>query len=84
VVNKCMGLKKGEKPILLARLLITSVSREPLQSIEHEDVVAEGFAGSPIFGAPSLFIEMFCRHMKVTPGTVVTRIEFEYVSSNEN
>jgi len=73
-VEKCMGLKKGERVCVLAEIEIISVSREPLAAITAEDVVAEGFP----HWTPSQFIEFFCRSMKVTPERELTRIEFHY------
>jgi len=36
-VNKCMGLRKGEKPLLLANIRVVSVRREPLNAITQDD-----------------------------------------------
>lgn len=72
--EKCMGLKPGEKVRQLAVIRITSVRRERLEEITAEDCALEGFPDM----MPEEFVAMFCRHMKVTPDTPVTRIEFEY------
>lgn len=80
-VNKCMGLKKGEKAIDLAVLEVVSVHREQLKAIEgrFSETLAEGFPFDHPKSWPSEFIAMFCEHMKCTPETEVTRIEFRYV-----
>lgn len=75
-VRKGMGLKKGEKVEVLARLRVVSVRRELLSSITQADVDKEGF--------PHLntlqFIAMFMKHMGQRRGDpLVTRIEFEYL-----
>lgn len=72
---KCQGLKKGESVERLARLRVVSVRRERLDAIDQADVIAEGFPGM----TPAEFVSMFTTHMRCTPETLVTRIEFEYV-----
>lgn len=71
-VDKCMGLKKGEKSKVLAELVVVSVRKERLDSIDQQDVVREGFPSR----TPSWFVEFFCRSMRCDPGTVVNRIQF--------
>lgn len=72
--EKCQGINAGEL-VRLGVIEIISVSREHLLFITDTDVIAEGF--------PKLnrqqFIVMFCDHMKCTPSTEVTRIEFRYL-----
>ena len=81
-VVKAMGLKKGEQVERLAEIEVVSVTREPLSAIEDypDDVRREGFHDMD----PARFVEMFCSHMsgKVTPETIVTRIEFRYVEES--
>jgi hypothetical protein len=74
-VNKCQGLRNGEKPIIFGTIRILDVRREPLWKINKEDCKKEGFP----YTGPSDFIEMFCKSMKCDSNTIVTRIEFEYV-----
>ncbi|BDD88714.1 hypothetical protein [Desulfofustis limnaeus] len=74
-VEKGMGLRRGEKVVRLGLIRIVSVRAEQLAAITDADVVAEGFPDKD----QEWFIEMFCRHNRVVPGTVVNRIEFEYV-----
>jgi len=82
-----MGLKPGEKICVLREpLRVVSVRREPLSqmTIDTEYGLAEcereGFAEHPAYKCPSEFVVMFCAtHKGCTPGTEVTRIEFEYV-----
>ena len=74
-VHKCMGLKRGESPRVLAFLEVTSVRREPLYHISQVDVGREGYPGM----SQGAFIQKFCVAMKCTMDTTVTRIEFKYV-----
>lgn len=75
-VRKCMGLKKGERQHVLARIRVKDVRREPLaRASVLGEATREGF--------PELegykFVEFFCRAMRCTPSAEVTRIEFEHV-----
>jgi len=81
--TKCMGLRKGEKLEKLALLYITSVTKEPLSRMILDgdygasEAAKEGFPG----WSGEQFVEMFVEHMptKFGAGTLVNRIEFEYV-----
>lgn len=72
---KCMGLKKGEKPVRLAPIRVTSVTQEELRLCTTADAAREGFPQLTGEG----FVSMFCGHMNCGPTQVVTRIEFEYL-----
>lgn len=76
-VEKGMGLRKGETITELGIIRIVSIRRERLKAITQEDVQREGFL-------PEVsrfdFIRMFCAHMGVKPGALVTRIEFEKIA----
>lgn len=84
-VRKAMGLKKGEKPEVLAVIEVVSARRERLDAIDEADCIAEGF---PLY-TPDEFTAMFCAHAKVQtamagtrkmqPHDLVTRIEFRHV-----
>ncbi len=75
-VEKCQGLKKGEKIQPLCKIQVILVDREPLDDIIREDVIKEGFPEMTC----EQFIKMFCKsHKGCTPSTIITRIEFEYV-----
>ena len=78
-VQKCMGLKFGERPRQLAIIRITAVRREPLYLITAQDVTREGYAGR----SRAWFIRKFCAAMKCSAHDNVTRIEFEYVTDSE-
>lgn len=67
-----MGLKKGEKQVEIGRLVVTNCTREPLNAIEVDDVVREGFPEMTRLD----FINMFCREMRCGPCDTVNRIEF--------
>lgn len=75
-VEKCQGLKKGEKIKVLGEIEIVSVWFEPLYSITKDEVIKEGFPDM----SPSEFVEMFCKtHKGCDPDTEITRIEYGYV-----
>lgn len=75
-VNKCMGLKKGEKARILGTIRVKSVRREPLfAASERHEPALEGFPGM----SGQEFVAFFCSSQKCTPMTEVTRIEFELV-----
>ena len=77
-VVKGMGLKKGEKvQRIRGPLRIVDVRREQLNRI-YKELAGATREGFPLM-LPINFIDMFCKHMKVKPDTIITRIEFEYV-----
>ena len=53
-------------------LFVERVNILPLDAITQDDVRREGFPDM----TPAEFVAMFCRHMRCTPSTMVTRIEF--------
>lgn len=73
-VEKCMGLKKGEKVNRLSIIEIVSTRAEQLNMITHEDVVLEGFPD----WTPEQFIQMLVDHYHVSREQVVNRIEYRY------
>lgn len=72
-MEKCQGLKKGEKQMLIYQIEIISVRQEPLFSITQEECVREGFPDLTPIG----FVEMFCLANKCIPTTEINRIEFK-------
>lgn len=75
--RKCMGLRPGEVLERLGVIEVVSVTREPLYDICRypADCRREGFPDL----TPVEFVDMFCRHMKCKPETLVTRIEFKHL-----
>lgn len=79
--RKCQGIKPGESLVRLGEIEVVSIRREPLGSMiidPHygaKESIREGF---PDLSGPE-FVAMFCHHMKATPATEVTRIEFRHV-----
>jgi hypothetical protein len=71
---QCQGLAKGQKVERLGMIRILSNREERLFEISGDEMAKEGFPDL----SPQEFVEMFCRHMKVKPGQVVNRIEFEH------
>lgn len=79
-VEKCMGFKPGEKVKKIGGpVRVVSIRREPLSDLEaygREELAREGF---PKMSALE-FMTMFRQANKgCNGGTVITRIEFEYV-----
>jgi hypothetical protein len=74
-VEKCQGLKKGEKMIKLGQHRVVGFRKEPLNAITHEECVLEGFPHL----TPEQFVQMFVEHNKCLPDTTVNRIEYEYL-----
>ena len=72
--EKCQGIKAGELN-RLGEIVVEDVRREPLNAIDQDDVVAEGFPDM----TPDEFVEMFCEHMNCEPDEEVTRIAYDYV-----
>lgn len=80
-VEKCQGLKPGEKVVKLGLIRVTNVRRERLTLLHanpeygKQEAINEGF--------PELdgleFIQMFCKSMQCDYSDYVTRIEYEYL-----
>jgi len=85
-VNKVMGFKKGEKPVILGRHIVKSSRWEPLRRLLDEpeygkaEVILEGFPNL----TPQEFVQMYCKHNKCTPETLVHRIEFSRFSGHKS
>lgn len=75
-IEKGMGLKRGEKVKGLGWIKVKFVSRERLDAITQDQVIAEGFPEM----TPADFIAFFCKHNKCQPSDIVTRIVFKYDS----
>ena len=79
--RKCMGLKPGESIVRLGEIEVVSVRFEKLRlMIDHplygrSEAIREGFPKM----TGGQFVEMFTSHMKASPETIVTRIEFERI-----
>lgn len=74
-VEKCMGLKKGEKVKRLGcPIRVIEVHRTLVKYVNNNDLIKEGFPGWNTWK----FVKIFCIHMKCKPDDKVTRIEFEY------
>lgn len=76
VVEKTMGLKKGEKMKELGVIEVVSTRREPLDAIDQDDCIREGF---PHY-RPQDFVKMLVDHYKCFPWQECNRIEFRRVS----
>lgn len=75
VVEKRMGLKKGEKVNRLGMIEVVSAKNEPLDHITPEEVAREGFPG----WTPARFVEFFCKAHRIPPYYQVRRIEFRHL-----
>jgi len=74
-IEKGMGLKKGEKQVLLGcPIKIIAIGQERLYQITPAEIDKEGFPCR----TKEFFIDMYCRANKCDRRQSVTRIEFEY------
>ncbi len=71
-VEKCRGLKKGEKVKRIGQIEITATWPEILNTITPEEIIREGFKGM----SRKDFVNMYCRCNKCKPYHVVNRIGF--------
>ena len=78
-VEKCRGLKKGEKVKLIRQIFIISTRRESLNHIDALELIREGFPGMTPFD----FISMFRKANHCGLFENVTRIEFGYVEQHK-
>jgi hypothetical protein len=74
-VEKAMGLKKGQRQVVLCEIEIVSVRRERVDAITADDVAREGF---PDWTAAQ-FVAFFCDGHRCKPSDVCTRIEYRYL-----
>lgn len=80
-VEKCQGLRKGQRVSKLGVIRVVSVRRERLTDLLHRhdyaaaEMKLEGFAGME----GRAFVEMFCRANDCFITEYVNRIEFEHV-----
>lgn len=74
--RKVMGRKPGEPIERLVDVEVISVRREPLAAITPDDVAREGFPDL----TPAEFVDrFFVRAQRMSPGDMVTRIEWRYL-----
>lgn len=81
-VEKCMGLRPGEKMVKLRDpMIIVSIRREPLERMiadldyGFDECRLEGFGDHPTYKWPSEFVAMFCStHKGCSPKSIITRI----------
>lgn len=74
--RKVMGRLNGEPLVRICDVEVVDVRRERLDAITDADVAAEGFAGQ----TAQQFIDFFRTHMRCSADTVVTRIEWRYLT----
>ena len=76
LVEKGMGLKKGERVVPVATVEVVSVKREPLLLVARSgEVEREGFLNMTAVE----FIAAFFTPQNIKPSDLVTRIEWRYV-----
>lgn len=75
IVDKAMGLKKGQKPNRLALVEVVDVRRERLCDITPADVVSEGFPD----WTTAEFIAFFTAEMGGSYNQELTVIEWRYL-----
>lgn len=77
--RKVMGRKPGEPLVRIAEVEVVDVRRERLDAVTDEDATREGF---PHYTADD-FVAFFVAHMRCTPDTEVTRIEWRYLDGEQ-
>lgn len=78
--RKVMGRKAGEPLVRIAEVQVVDMSRQQLHVQNTDDETArEGFPD----WSWGEFVEFFCREMRCTQDTVVTRIEWAYLNETE-
>ena len=80
-VVKGQGIRPGEKIERICTIRVTAVRRERLDAMLAKSGYGRAECRREGFPAmrPIEFVEFFCRgHKGCTPGSMVTRIEFEY------
>ncbi|KKM84350.1 hypothetical protein LCGC14_1300000 [marine sediment metagenome] len=83
--EKCQGLRKGEKIVVMGQHRYTNLRWEPLSRIIDEpeygkaEVILEGFPDM----TPDEFVSFFCGAMKCTPKKLVHRMEYVFVTRAE-
>ncbi|MBE2222793.1 MAG: ASCH domain-containing protein [Anaerolineae bacterium] len=79
--EKCQGLKRGERITVLGQHRWVCLRWEPLRRMTDDleygkrEVNLEGFPEM----TPQEFVDMYCKHNKVTPDALIHRMEFEYL-----
>ncbi len=71
---KTRGLKLGQRPTVLAEIIVDTVAVRPLDSITQEEVIAEGF---PTW-TPTQFIQWLSLKIHCQPTAPLTFISFHY------
>lgn len=80
-VRKAMGLKKGEKQVVLGVFEVLEKDYVRLDTITKRDVIREGFPNM----TPRQFVKMFCdSHKGCKPDSEVTRAVFKRVKIEES
>lgn len=84
LVEKGMGLRKGEKAVKLALVRVVSVRKEKLARMAISpygriETTLEGYPPGTEKHDPLKFIEMFCEAMDCDSSTEVNRIQWEYL-----
>jgi hypothetical protein len=81
--RKVMGRRKADgtvEPLIrIAEVEVVSVRREPLSSIGPGETTLEGLPEM----TGGAFVEFFCKAMRCTPDTWVTRIEWRYLTVDQ-
>lgn len=81
--RKVMGRRKADgtvEPLIrIVDVEVVSVRREPLSTIGPGETALEGLPDM----TGGAFVEFFCQNMRCTPDTLVTRIEWRYLTAEQ-
>ena len=80
LIEKGMGLKKGDRQVKLADVVVTNVRVEPLSAMTEEACTAEGFPGWTVERFAAMWLSSHGYHAATDPSTVDVRvIEWRYL-----
>ena len=77
-VEKYRGVRLKDR-VELATLLVVSVRMVRLSNIKKHDLIKEGFPNM----SPREFVTMFCKMNRCEDWSMVTRIEFQYLTRSD-
>lgn len=73
--RKVRGRAPGEPLVRITVVEVVDVRVEPLSAVTDDDVTREGFPGR----SAAWFVEFFRTRLRVSPDTLVTRIQWRYL-----
>lgn len=78
-VEKAMGLKKGQSPVVICQIEVTGLRWERLNMIDGAEAVLEGFHKTE----DAHLVGLLCRAYRLHESDHIHRIEFKYVPKDQ-